>query len=153
MGLRRALQRSPCGFLSRPSGAIRGRALAAGVPFPPAGSFQDAVLREVLFRERNRQYAVSATVISAIEALGHALLDGLGPPAKDEAQHRALHEPFAKRFEDLRRLLEEEVYEERYMPEFIREEERRERAKRDAALAREAAEKAAQARVASWSDE
>lgn len=123
------------------------------MPFPPAGSFQDAVLREVLFRERNRQYAVSATVISAIEALGHVLLDGLAPPAKDEAQYRALHEPFAKRFADLRRLLEEEVYEERYMPEFIRAEERRERARRDAALAREAAEKAARARVADFSRE
>lgn len=123
------------------------------MPFPPTGSFQDAVLREVLFRERNRQYAVSAAVVAAIESIGHVLLDWLPPPPKDEAGYRARHAPLKERFERLLTLLEGEIFEERYMDSFVREEARKARAKREEELARKAREEAARARIATWHQE
>lgn len=121
------------------------------MPFPPAGSFQDAVLREVLFRERNRQYAVSAAMVSSVEAIGHVLLDWLPPvPPKDEAAYRARHAPLTERFAKILAFLEGEIFEERYMDGYVREEAKKARAAREAALERQAREAAARARIATW---
>lgn len=111
------------------------------------------MLREVLFRERNRQYAVSAATLSAVEEIGHVLLDVLLPPPKDEESLKARHAPLHARFQDLRRLIEEEVYEERYMDANVRAEAERDRARRAEELERAARERAALSRVAAWSDE
>lgn len=92
-------------------------------------------------------------MMTAVETIGHILLDYLPPPTQDPKVFEARHTALSDRFTQLQSLLEAEVFEERYMDSYVREEERKERQARQEALIAEERRAAASARVASWSEE
>lgn len=107
---------------------MRARALAAGVPLPPSGSFRDAVMQEVLFRERNLRHAEISTVVELLSGIGHYVIDLL--PVTDGAVLQRRHDKWMALVVDKLKDFESELYQERYLEKNIRAEAERERKKR-----------------------
>jgi len=117
------------------------------------GSFQDAVIREVTERDRNRQFTELAVVVSAIQEVADILLGISLPPSVEPKARAQMHEDLRARFAHLRQLYEDELYEDRYLPAYQAEVTRRERAARMAAIDSDKRWREARAKVAKLSDD
>lgn len=93
---------------------------------PRAGSFQDAVLQEMLFREQNLKYSEVTLFTRLIELLLGQLVELTTVPDKITQRKGLLHEDINVWL----RLYEAELYQDRYMPAYQRAE--RERTRREA---------------------
>lgn len=132
----------------RPSGVIRAKASAEGIALPRAGSFQDAVLQEMLFREQNLKYAEVSLTTRLFERMIFLLVEMSTDAEKVVRRKNAIHEDINLWL----KLYEAELYQDRYMPEYQRAE--RERARLNSQ--RQAEEKVREAealkRVAAFSE-
>lgn len=94
-----------------------------GVPLPKAGSFQDAVLQEALFREQNLRFTEMSLIVSLVQRLINAIAVG---PLKSEALSGCF-ENTATDSKELLRLYEIELYQDRYSVVEARKEKERKR--------------------------
>ena len=95
----------------------RSRAASQGVPLPRRGTFQDVLLQEVDYRERNLRFAEVSIFVSLFQQLLFLTAE-LVPLADDKLN--GLKQAIS---EDSGRLLaryEAELYQERYLPEYQR---------------------------------
>lgn len=127
---------------------IRAKASAEGIALPRAGSFQDAVLQEMLFREQNLKYAEVSLTTRLFERMIFLLVEMSTDAEKVVRRKNAIHEDINLWL----KLYEAELYQDRYMPEYQRAE--RERARLNSQ--RQAEEKVREAealkRVAAFSE-
>lgn len=130
---------------------IRARALSAGVPLPPPGSFRDAVMQETLYRERNLRYSEVVVFAVLLERIGHMLLDLRGPAETEEA-YRARHAPLHQTMDEMLKFYEAELFEDRYLPSYRQAEAEAERKKRQEALEAARRDRQTAARVASFTE-
>lgn len=119
------------------------------MPLPRAGSFQDAVLQEMLFREQNLRYSEVTLFTRLLELVIWQLVELTTAPDKIAKRKALLHEDINVWL----RLYEAELYQDRYTPEHQRAE--RERLRREAQAEAERKVREAQAikKVASFSDD
>jgi hypothetical protein len=94
---------------------------------PLTGSFQDAVMQEVLFRERNLRFVEVSLVVASIERLGHLILDGVLGPVASEKEHKSRHAPLAEGISMMLEHYEAELYQDRYRPAYQQAQALRER--------------------------
>jgi hypothetical protein len=109
--------------LIRPSGVIRAKASAGGIALPRAGSFQDAVLQEMLFRDQNLKYAEVSLTTRLFERMIFLLVELTTDSEQIVRRKQAIHDDVNLWL----KLYEAELFQDRYMPEYQREE--RERAR------------------------
>lgn len=116
---------------------------------PRAGSFQDAVLQEMLFRDQNLKYAEVTLFTRLVEQVLGQLVEISTVP--DRIQHRkdALHADINVWL----RLYEAELYQDRYTPAHQRAERERARHAAQAEAERKTREAAALRKVAGFSDD
>lgn len=107
----------------RPSGVIRAKASADGVSLPRAGSFQDAVLQEMLFRDQNLKYAEVSLTTRLFERMIFLLVEMNTDAEQVVRRKKAIHEDINLWL----KLYEAELYQDRYMPEYQRAERERTR--------------------------
>ena len=110
-------------------------------------------MQEMLFRGRNREFIKQVTLISAVEILTQEVAALLLPLNVTDDVRRASHTHIKARFARLTKLVEDEVFEEAYMPERIREEERAAREERMAEIRRKAEEVEIARRVQGFSQD
>lgn len=109
-------------------------------------------MQEMLFRERNREYIKQVTTLSAFEILTQEVTALLWPRDVDDTVRKEAYNHIKARFARLTKLVEDEIFEEAYMPERIREEERMSREKRMAVIRRQAEQAELVKRVAGFTD-
>lgn len=133
----------------RPSGVVRAKASADGVKLPKAGSFQDAVLQEMIFREQNLKYAEVSLTTRLFERMIFLLVE-MGTDAEQIIRRKkAIHEDINLWL----KLYEAELYQDRYMPEYQREERERLRIESQKQAEQKIREAEALKRVASFSED
>lgn len=133
----------------RPSGVVRAKASADGVKLPKAGSFQDAVLQEMIFREQNLKYAEVSLTTRLFERMIFLLVE-MGTDAEQVVRRKkTIHEDVNLWL----KLYEAELYQDRYMPEYQREERERLRIESQKQAEQKIREAEALKRVASFSED
>lgn len=110
-------------------------------------------MQEMLFRGRNREFIKQVTLISAVEILTQEVTAMLLPLNVTDDVRRASQAHIKGRFSRLTKLVEDEIFEEAYMPERIREEERAAREERMAEIRRKAEEAEIVRRVQGYSQD
>lgn len=116
--------------MSTPSGIARAKAMAAGIPVPRRGSLQAKLLQELDFRERNLRSLEFHTLLFFLEEIFKVLTVMLPMTIEDRLAHQ---QEGLERMHKLLSVYEPELYQERYLPEFEREQQeisRREKAER-----------------------
>ncbi len=128
---------------------VRAKASADGVKLPKAGSFQDAVLQEMIFREQNLKYAEVSLTTRLFERMIFLLVE-MGTDAEQIIRRKkAIHEDINLWL----KLYEAELYQDRYMPEYQREERERLRIESQKQAEQKIREAEALKRVASFSED
>jgi len=139
--------------LIRPSGIIRAKAVSHGVRLPPAGSFKEAVMRETLSREQNLQMS-EVTLMVKLQQRQMVLLSELicmfGETPEVKFRER-IHKIDAW-IEDLLKVYEAELYQDRYTPAYDRSRRQEQREAEKQALDRVDSEARAAEKVARFSD-
>jgi len=93
------------------------------VALPKAGSFQDAVLQEALFREQNLKYTELSLVMRGFHRLIETIMVG---PLDRNSLEKALN-TLEEEFKQYLRVYEIELFQDRYSPSEIRKEKERKR--------------------------
>lgn len=128
---------------------VRAKASATGVKLPRAGSFQDAVLQEMIFREQNLKYAEMSLTTRLFERMIFLLIETTTDTQDVVRRKQQVHEDINVWL----KLYEAELYQDRYMPEYQREERERLRIQEQQEAERKVRETAALKRVAAFSEE
>lgn len=120
------------------------------MPLPRRGTFQDVLLQEVDFRERNLRLAEVTLFVCLLEDMLLLMIEGLNidPKYIPEAKLKA-----SKRIGKLISKYEAELYQDRYLPEYQRAEREISRRERQEAENKKARDEAVKARVASFDDD
>lgn len=116
---------------------------------PRAGSFQDAVLQEMIFREQNLKYAEMSLTTRLFERMIFLLIDSTTEGQDVVRRKQQVHDDINVWL----KLYEAELYQDRYMPEYQREERERARVQEQKEAERKIREAAALQRVAAFSEE
>ena len=116
---------------------------------PRAGSFQDAVLQEMIFREQNLKYSEVTLFTRLIQLLLGQLVELTTVPDKIGQRKALLHDDINVWL----RLYEAELYQDRYMPAYQRAERERIRQEAHAEAERKVREAQALKKVAGFSED
>lgn len=116
---------------------------------PRAGSFQDAVLQEMMFREQNLKYAEVTLFTRLIELVLGRLVELTTKPEAINARQELFHEDINVWL----RLYEAELYQDRYLPAYQRAERERIRQETLQAAEKKMREQVALKKVAAFSDD
>ena len=116
---------------------------------PRAGSFQDAVLQEMVFREQNLKYAEVLLSARYQEQLVALMIEAVTDPESVGARKKRFFESSALWL----KLFEAELYQDRYMPSYQRQERERVRTAMRKEAERKVRDAEALKRVASFSEE
>lgn len=108
----------------RPSGIVRAKASSEGVALPRAGSFQDAVLQEMLFREQNLKYSEVTLSTRMMEQMLLMLVELTTQPEHIARRKNEIHRDINLWL----KTYEAELYQDRYLPEYQRAEREQRRA-------------------------
>ena len=128
---------------------IRAKAVASGVALPRAGSFQDAILQEMLSREQNLQFMQMSVFAQMMQRIINLLVE-LSTDQKQREMRKNLYE---EEMDRLMQLYASELYQERYMASNIRKERAEKRTREQEAAEAKLKEEQLASRVASWSED
>ena len=115
---------------------------------PRAGSFQDAVLQEMIFRDQNLKYAEMSLTTRLFERMIFLLVEMSTDAEQVVRRKQAIHEDVNLWL----KLYEAELYQDRYMPEYQRAERERLRVESQRIAEQKVREAEALKRVARFSE-
>lgn len=116
---------------------------------PRAGSFQDAVLQEMIFREQNLKYAEVSLTTRLFERLLFLVSEMVTDESQVVRRKQGIHEDVNLWL----KLYEAELYQDRYMPEYQRAERERQRVTAQQEAEKKVRDAEALKRVAAFSEE
>lgn len=103
--------------------------MAAGVPLPRAGTFNDAVLQAMLSREQNLRFTEVSLVVRMLGRVIAELYELTTKPEGIDVRRKALSEDIGRNL----KIYESELYQDRYAADYVRQEREQTRAEQQAA--------------------